>query len=120
MLSKIAFVLAPLTMSGLAGCSPVSVDPNDPAIRAVHYEKGQSEAELIRDLGAPTRERRLGEGRVANVCEPPAERELTYELKAIGLDKAILDAFNLSTGQFTVVCVDKARKITEVVQVIVN
>jgi hypothetical protein len=124
-------MFACLILMGFAGCSPIQTDPNDPANRAIHYRRGQSEAELIRDLGPPTRERRLADGPLSDMCDSPmflttypelgaTERELLYELKAVGFDKVILDTFRLSTGDFTVVCVDKDRRITGVYQEIVH
>jgi hypothetical protein len=105
--------------AGLAGCS-TGIDPNDRSLRALGYEAGRSETELIRDVGQPTSQRRVGEGPTVDLCDEPAYRELTYETQTVGFTKLVLDTFGRSSGQFTIVCVDKDGRITQTNQLIVD
>jgi hypothetical protein len=98
----------------------MQVQPHDPAGRALSYDAGRTEADLVRDVGPPTRQRRVGDGTHVDVCKKPATRELTYEVQTVGFSKFVLDAFGMSTGEFTIVCVDKDGRITDNAQVIVH
>jgi hypothetical protein len=46
------FVLIPMLLA--TGCGEPQPDPHD---RVIHYQQGQSESELIRDVGPPTHAR---------------------------------------------------------------
>ena len=110
----IAFVFA-------AGCGGDDTDPND---RVSSKYEGRLAADLLREIGPPTRSRPLAERPDQFGCNAPSDRaatrELSYDVPSRGFWKRAYDAFGLSPARTYLVCVDDTDRITSVMVVEIN
>jgi hypothetical protein len=111
-------VLALGILTIFTGCSS-GYDQKSPAFRAMRYKAGQTEAALISDVGPPTSERRVAAGHFFG-CHAPAERALSYQMNWVGWEKVVGGWLHVSPNQFTVICVDANKRITETFDLVVN
>jgi hypothetical protein len=92
-------------------------EDSDPYLRVTNYE-GRLAADLIREVGPPTRSRSLAAGRDQFLCNGPldraATRELSYDLPSHGVWKWVYDTFGVNPARTYVVCVDDTDRITGV------
>lgn len=113
--SQWSFAWPLIIACSIAGCGGYA---NDPHARVSAYE-GRLEAEVIREVGPPTRIRTLEGSTEAEACETGNRklgvRELVYEIPSQGLEKRARDLMRLGPSRSTILCVDGAGRITRVV-----
>jgi hypothetical protein len=88
----------------------------DPHSRVSSNYEGRLEADLLREIGPPTRSRSLSTPLDRLLCgsrSGEATRELSYDIPSRGVAKWLYDTLGLSPST-TIVCVDGTGRITAV------
>jgi hypothetical protein len=98
-------------------------EDSDPYLRVTNYE-GRLAADLLRDVGPPSRSRSLAATGKRFTCDGPSDRpatrELSYDIPSRGFWKWAYDTLGVSPARTYVVCVDDRDRITSVWVVDIN